>query len=113
MQSPLRNLPPRMPSPSDLWRAGFHKTRSLGISLNRFVVEAAVQGQGVALVRLSLAADDLAAGRLILPFPRVERMPTARSYFLVMARRRTIRPEVQAFADWMRKEIASLRELGL
>jgi LysR family glycine cleavage system transcriptional activator len=77
------------------------------------VVEAAVQAQGVALVRLSLAADDLAAGRLIMPFPRVEKTPTGRSYYLVTTRVSAPRPELSAFCTWLRREIGSLRALGL
>ena len=77
------------------------------------VVEAAVQGQGVGLVRLSLAASELAAGRLIRPFPRVPLLPTARSYYLVWPKVRPLRPEVSAFCDWVRGEVSGLRELGL
>jgi LysR family transcriptional regulator, glycine cleavage system transcriptional activator len=77
------------------------------------VVEAAVQGQGVGLVRLSLAADELALGRLILPFPRIAPLPTKMSYYLAWSRVRTLRPEVEAFCTWLRAEAASLRALGL
>jgi LysR family glycine cleavage system transcriptional activator len=77
------------------------------------VVEAAVQGQGVGLVRLSLAASELAAGRLVRPFPRVPLLPTAMSYFMVWPKVRALRPEVFAFCDWVRGEVRGLRELGL
>jgi LysR family glycine cleavage system transcriptional activator len=77
------------------------------------VVEAALQGQGVGLVRLSLAADELASGRLIAPFPRVALLPTGHFYFLVWPRRRPVRPEVAAFCAWVRAEAAALRALGI
>jgi LysR family glycine cleavage system transcriptional activator len=76
------------------------------------VVEAALQGQGVGLVRLSLAADELAQGRLLTPFPRAELLPTGMSYYLVR-RRGPQRPEVSAFCAWVEHEITALRALGL
>jgi LysR family glycine cleavage system transcriptional activator len=76
------------------------------------VVEAALRGQGVGLVRLSLAADELAQGRLLTPFPRVELLPTGMSYYLVR-RRGPQRPEVSAFCTWIEREVAALRALGL
>lgn len=76
------------------------------------VVEAALQGQGVGLVRLSLAADELASGRLLLPFPRVAPLPTGRSYFLVWSPRKLPRPEVAAFTAWLRAEAAAFSAGG-
>jgi LysR family glycine cleavage system transcriptional activator len=76
------------------------------------VVEAALQGQGVGLVRLSLAADELAQGRLLTPFPRVALLATGMSYYLVQ-RRGPQRPEVSAFCAWVTQEIGALAALGL
>jgi LysR family transcriptional regulator, glycine cleavage system transcriptional activator len=76
------------------------------------VVEAALQGQGVGLVRLSIAADELAAGRLVNPFPRIAPLPTDYAYYLALPRRRP-RPEVRAFCEWVRAEVSGLRALGL
>jgi LysR family glycine cleavage system transcriptional activator len=76
------------------------------------VVEATLQGQGVGLVRLSLAADELAAGKLIAPFPRIALLPTPYAYYLALPKR-PLRPEVRAFCDWVRAEIVALRALGL
>jgi LysR family glycine cleavage system transcriptional activator len=77
------------------------------------VVESALRGQGVALVRLSLAADELAAGRLVMPFPRAALTPTGRAYYLVTTRLKALRPEVLAFCGWLRREVEALRALGL
>jgi LysR family glycine cleavage system transcriptional activator len=71
------------------------------------VVDAAVRGQGVALVRWSLAADALAAGRLIRPFPRVRPVPTGRAYYVVARSATLLRPEVAAFRAWLADEIAA------
>jgi LysR family transcriptional regulator, glycine cleavage system transcriptional activator len=75
------------------------------------VVEAALSGQGVGLVRLSLVADELALGRLINPFPRIAPLPTPYAYYLALPRR-PVRPEVRAFCDWVRQEITALRALS-
>jgi LysR family transcriptional regulator, glycine cleavage system transcriptional activator len=72
------------------------------------LVEAAVRGQGVALARRSLALDDLAAGRLALPFPRLAPMPTGRAYYLVSTRENLARPPVAAFRKWLRREASVL-----
>jgi LysR family glycine cleavage system transcriptional activator len=73
------------------------------------LVAAAVEGQGVALARRSLALDDIAAGRLVLPFPRVRPMPTGRAYYVAAPREKLARPCVAAFREWLRGEAIRLR----
>lgn len=73
------------------------------------VVEAAILGQGVALARRSLSLDELAAGRLVLPFPKVAPIPTGLAYYLVGPRENLKRPEIAAFRSWIRQEARSLR----
>jgi LysR family glycine cleavage system transcriptional activator len=105
----------------DAWRAwlaargveGVDPARGQMFADSSMVVEGAVRAQGVALVRLSLAADDLAAGRLVMPFPRAGLMPSACSYYLVSTRVRALRPEVLAFCGWLRRELGALHKLGL
>ena len=72
------------------------------------LVEAAVRGQGVALARWSLIQDELAAGRLALPLPKLEPLPVGHSYYLVGLRETFRRPEVAAFCDWLRREARTL-----
>ncbi len=104
----------------DAWRIwldahGARAVDAAGGSLltdSSMVVDAAVNGQGVALVRLSLAADELAAGRLVRPFPRVGPMPTGSAYRLVGPRHAMGRPEVAAFRAWIREEIRTLAAAG-
>ncbi len=74
------------------------------------LVEAAVRGQGVALARWSLAADDLAAGKLQAPFQKVPPLPTGLTYYLVAPAENLRRPEVALFRKWIHQESASLRE---
>lgn len=76
------------------------------------IVEAAVRGQGVALARWSLAADEIALGRVIRLFPEVAPLRTGLGYYLVGLRESFRRPQVAAFRDWVRAESRSLRVGG-
>ena len=64
---------------------------------------AAVQGEGVALGRSALVADDLAAGRLVRPFELS--LPAGFAYYVVYPPRALHRPNVKAFRDWLMAEI--------
>lgn len=72
------------------------------------VVEAAARGQGVALARWSLIQDELASGRLALPFPDWEPLSVGHAYYLVGLRETFRRPEVAIFRDWLRREFRTL-----
>lgn len=68
------------------------------------VLRAAVQGQGVALARHRLAADDVAAGALVRPFAgRVELGP---AYWLVRPRHLVVRPATATVIAWLEREAA-------
>ncbi len=70
------------------------------------VIQAAIEGLGVALGRTALVHDDLQAGRLVRPFgPRV---PSDYAYFLVCARSALEAPKMAAFVSWLRKEAAQV-----
>jgi LysR family glycine cleavage system transcriptional activator len=64
------------------------------------VLQAALRGQGVALVRAGLAADDLAAGRLVRLFAHVS-WPIDWAYYAVVSPARLARPPVAAFHAWL------------
>jgi len=66
------------------------------------VLQAAIDGQGVALTRASLAAHDLAAGRLIKPFELA--LPFHLAYYLVAPEATADQPKVKAFRDWLLAE---------
>jgi LysR family glycine cleavage system transcriptional activator len=89
--------------------SGVEAWRGTELSDSSMLVEAAVRGQGVALARWSLAMDDLAAGRLVLPFPKVPPMPTGRSYFLVFPKENLARSPVAKFREWLCRETRALR----
>jgi len=64
------------------------------------ILRAAVEGQGVAMARDLLVADDLKAGRLVRPFP--SSVPSRFNYFFVCSPRRAADPALLNFVDWLR-----------
>jgi LysR family glycine cleavage system transcriptional activator len=84
------------------------RARYTRLTDSSMVVEAALQGQGVALARRSLSLDELALGRLVLPFPQIAPLPTGFAYYLVGPRENFKRPEIAAFRSWIRQEARSL-----
>ena len=70
------------------------------------VIQAAIDGQGVALGTTSLVADDLSAGRLVRPFDLSLKGPPQFAYYLVSPRATADRPLVKAFREWVLAEVA-------
>ncbi len=66
------------------------------------VIQAAIAGQGVALARGALAADDIAAGRLVKPFDFV--IPAEYAYYILGLEANRDRPKIAAFRDWLLEE---------
>lgn len=65
-------------------------------------IQAAIDGLGVAMGPTALVADDLAAGRLIAPFPDIS-LP-ARSYFAYLPDARRTDPHIAVFCDWLEQQ---------
>lgn len=65
-------------------------------------IDAAVDGQGVALARTALAAWDLIAGRLVQPFPLELAVPY--SYWMVCPKATANLPKIAVFRDWLISE---------
>ncbi len=63
-------------------------------------VQAAVRGQGVALVRTPFLDDLIASNDLVAPFPQL-RMKTGYRYYLIENLERRQLPHVAAFKDWV------------
>ncbi len=86
--------------------ASQHPELSQGPILNRasMVIDAAVDGQGVALARTTLAAWDLINGRLVQPFPATLR--TAKTYWIVCPKAIAALPKIILFRDWVLAEAA-------
>ncbi len=66
------------------------------------LIQAAMAAQGVALARGVLAADELAAGRLVRPFTLS--LPTEYAYYLVCPINTAEQPKIAAFRDWLLRE---------
>lgn len=70
------------------------------------LLRAAQQGQGVALARHRLAADDVATGTLLRPFGD-RRIDLGVSYWLVQSPRQGTRAATAALIDWLKREAAA------
>lgn len=68
------------------------------------LLQATIDGHGVALSRTHLVADDLRAGRLVRPFEAVVRANFA--YYLVCRKESLELAKVLAFRDWIMSEVA-------
>ncbi len=73
------------------------------------VAEAAIRGEGVALGRSVLIADDIAAGRLVVPFSQYK-LKAERGYDLVYRTGSQDTPKVRALMDWLSEEMRVLEE---
>ena len=82
---------------------GVPTDRGLRINNSAAVLQAAIDGQGVALSRSVMAHDDLAAGRLVRLFPQV-RLESALAYCVVYRPECIAQPKVAAFRDWLLRE---------
>jgi LysR family transcriptional regulator, glycine cleavage system transcriptional activator len=82
---------------------GVNPHKGLTFDSYTFAVEAAVQGEGVALGRTMLVAGDLAAGRLVRPFKHS--LQAASSFYLVYPPEAIRRRKVKIFRDWLFAEI--------
>jgi len=67
-------------------------------------IRAAVQGQGVALSSFAIAADELAAGRLVAPFPTSVRTPFG--YYFLCRPADAATPRIKALRDFLVEEAA-------
>ncbi len=77
---------------------------SRGTVFNRgsMMLQAAVEGQGVALGRSPLTDGDLAAGRLVRPFE--VSLPGEWAYYIVCPEAMADRPKIAAFSAWLLSE---------
>jgi LysR family glycine cleavage system transcriptional activator len=75
-----------------------------GLSFNNMslALDAAIAGHGVVLAYSTIAAADIAAGRLVRLFSLA--LPDQFAYYIVTALGALERPKVRAFRDWLREE---------
>jgi len=101
----------RVPQPLPSWTRWCTRAGAKGVNTDaglRFTdglhaVQAAIAGQGVAIVSLVLVADALASGLLVQPFPTVLRGAT---YHFVCPPDLSHRPDVAALRTWFQDRLA-------
>ncbi|HVI87139.1 MAG TPA: transcriptional regulator GcvA [Dongiaceae bacterium] len=96
----------------DMWleAAGVHgidTKRGLHFNQSALAIQAAIDGQGVALADASLVEFDLAAGRLVRPFRQAVVTPEKLGYWIVMPARSRQNPIIDAFRLWLLQEAAA------
>ena len=69
------------------------------------LIDAAIEGQGVALARTMLAASDLIAGRLVRPFHAA--IPLRNTYWIVCPKVTSGLPKIATFRKWLLAQAAS------
>ena len=74
-------------------------SRGPRFSDSNMMLQAAIDGQGVALGRTAIVADELADGRLVKPLD-IER-PADYAYYFVCPKDAVDHPRIRAFRDWL------------
>lgn len=90
-----------------LWRdwltlaghTGLQPAATLTLDHFYLAIQAAVDGLGVAMGPTALVGDDLAAGRLVTPFPEIS-LP-ARTYFAYLPQHDLTNPASAVFCEWL------------
>ena len=77
-------------------------------SSSNLALTAAIDGQGVALSTQPLAGDDIAAGRLVVPFD-IE-LPIRGAYYVITLEDQADSSEVEAFRGWLIAESAQMQK---
>jgi len=70
----------------------------------RLALEAVRQNVGFLICGLSLVEDDVAQGRIVLPYPAPQSLAAPLPYVLTVTGHGTLRPQLQRFIDWLRNE---------
>ena len=90
-----------------IWAEWFEAAGVPGMDLSRgpvmnraaMLIDAAVNGQGVALTCTTLAAADIRGGRLVRPVAFA--MPLTKSYWIVCPKSSASQPKIKMFRDWL------------
>ena len=82
--------------------------RGMRINNSASVLQAAIDGHGVALARSVMAHDDMVAGRLVRLFPKIN-FNSQLAYYVVYRSERSSLPRLEAFRDWLFSEVEALK----
>ena len=77
--------------------------RGMQVNNSAAVLQAAIDGYGVALARSVMARDDVAAGRLVRLFPDLGQASEL-AYYIVYRAECASSPKLQAFREWLMQE---------
>ncbi len=84
---------------------GVDATRGTRFNMTSDVINAAIEGAGVALGRSSMVSGDIEAGRLVKPFDLS--VPVEFAFYVVYKKANIEKPNVRAFRDWLFEEAES------
>ena len=88
---------------STLGVSGVDASHGPRYSPSDMAIQAAIEGQGVALSSTVAVRNDLESGRLIQPFK--ETIPLEFAYYCVCSATRAERPYIRAFREWIKAEV--------
>lgn len=81
-------------------------SRGMKINNSAAVLQAVIEGRGVALARSVMAHDDLVVGRLVRLFPAIQ-YESELAYYVVYRPECTSLPRLEAFRGWLMREAAA------
>ncbi|RWO71238.1 MAG: transcriptional regulator GcvA [Mesorhizobium sp.] len=87
----------------------FDDSRTVVFGNSTDAVQAALDGNAVALADFAMVANDLSQGRLVQPFELGLRVAPEFAYFLVYPENTAADPRIVAFREWMLEEVAKTR----
>ncbi|MCF6123418.1 transcriptional regulator GcvA [Mesorhizobium sp. M7A.T.Ca.TU.009.01.3.2] len=87
----------------------FDDSRTVVFGNSTDAVQAALDGNAVALADFAMVANDLSQGRLVQPFELGLRVAPEFAYFLVYPENTADDPRIVAFREWMLEEVAKTR----
>jgi LysR family glycine cleavage system transcriptional activator len=88
--------------------AAISKQSGLSFDLIFMTIQAAIDGFGIALGRTSYVQDDIARGRLVVPFKIA--LPADAGFYLVSPEGRTDPPKLRAFRQWVKASVQAKPE---
>ena len=87
----------------------FDDSRTVVFGTSTDAVQAALDGNAVALADFAMVANDLSEGRLVRPFELSIRVAPEFAYFLVYPKATADDPRIVAFREWILEEVARTR----
>ncbi|UDL87583.1 transcriptional regulator GcvA [Mesorhizobium sp. PAMC28654] len=87
----------------------FDDSRTVVFGTSTDAVQAALDGNAVALADFAMVANDLSEGRLVRPFELGIKVAAEFAYFLVYPKTEANDPRIVAFREWILEEVAKTR----